>query len=111
MRSWMIADRRPRILYSRLRLYFLIKIAVNSGMRVPEIYNLTWEDCSNHVGKGIEWTELNVHGKGKKHTIQCKTRVFDWLEDWKETSSYTKPTDYVMMAAELVAIIKTSNIC
>ena len=31
----------------------------------------------------------------KKHTIQCSTRVFDWLEAWKETSRYTEPTDYV----------------
>ena len=95
MRSWMLKDHRPKIVYARARLYYLIKIAVNSGMRVPEIYNLKWEDCSTHSGKGIKWTELNVQGKNKKHTIQCKLKVFDYLMGWKETSRYTEPSDYV----------------
>ena len=95
MRPWVMSDLRPYVLYSRARLRYLIKIAVNSGMRPPEFYNLTWNDYSKHSDDEMEWTELRVHGKGKKHTIMCSIRVFNDLESWKDDSFYTKPDDYV----------------
>jgi len=93
--NWIMKDRRPHVLYARDRLRYLIKIVVNSGMRPPEFYNLTWADYSKQHEDGFEWTELRVHGKGKKHTINCSIRVFNDLEHWKMDSFYTNPDDYV----------------
>jgi len=97
MLNWVMKDRRMNILYSRDRLRYLIKIAVNSGMRPPEFYNLKWSDYTKQKDPedGFEWTELRVQGKGKKHTINCSIRVFNDLEHWKMDSFHTKPDDLV----------------
>jgi len=89
-------DQRANIVYSRSRMYYLVKITVNSGMRPPEIYNLKWADYSKHSDHdGFKYTELNVRGKDKQHTIQCSIRVFNDLEHWKMDSFNTKPDDYI----------------
>ena len=95
MTNWMLKNKSRYVVYARARLRYMIKVAVNSGMRPPEMYNLTWADYSKQSEDGMEWTELRVHGKGKKHTIMCSIRVFNDLEHWKMDSFYTKPDDYV----------------
>lgn len=95
MFKWVISDTDQKTVYVRSLLQYVIKVAVNSGMRPPEIYNLTWEDYSKHSDDGLEWTELKVHGKGKKHTIMCSIRVFNDIENWKQNSNHTKLTDFV----------------
>ena len=93
--KWITKTKSPRVLYARARLYYLIKIAVNSGMRPSEFYNLIWADYTKQTENGFEWTELRVQGKGKRHTIQCSIRVFHDLEHWKMDSFYAEPNDYV----------------
>ncbi len=95
MSKWLMTDTRIRVLYPRNRLRYMIKIAVSSGMRPTEMYNLKWNDYSKQSVDGIEWTELRVQGKGKKHTIRCKIRVFNDLENFKMDSFHTEPNDYV----------------
>lgn len=82
--KWVNADKRKTVKFSRVRLQYLIRIVVHSGMRPPEFYNLRWNDVMEGKENGFRWTYLNVHGKAKKHTINCNKCVGRWLKDYRK---------------------------
>lgn len=103
--GWLVADSRRHILFSRKRMQTLIISTANSGMRPPEFYNLTWDAVRlvKDDYDGFEWTELDVHGKGKQHTIQCTKLVHKRLLEWKDVrktdfGEKLKDSDYVFSA-------------
>lgn len=97
MNQWKETDRRTPVLFGRRRLYYAVIVAINSGMRPPEVYNLKWGDVElrEEEGGDFKWTNLDVVGKGKHHQIQCGIRVWKFLEEWKKISKNVSTNDYV----------------
>lgn len=84
--KWANTGNTKTVKFARLRMSYLIKLAVLTGMRPPEFYNLKWSDVNLLPEDAKEgdfvWTALSVHGKGKKHTINVDVTVYTIFQQY-----------------------------
>ena len=87
----------------RQQMYYLILFIANSGLRVGEVREVTWQDIKFDIDNGNEEliAEIRVsqHTKTKKvRNVQTQPNANDSLKKWKEITPFKKQNQYVFFA-------------
>ena len=87
----------------RQQIYYLIMFIANSGLRVGEVREVTWQDIKFDINNGNEEliAEIRVsqNTKTKKvRNVQTQPNANDSLKKWKEKTPFKKQNQYIFFA-------------